>query len=71
MNFSDKFPNLPRVFIQPIMKYVRKPDVFWDLSPEEKERWIASTSEGRKAIEIEYRIREVDNIGMHPRTDAG
>jgi len=53
------------------MKYVRKPDVFWDLSPEEKERWIASTSEGRKAIEIEYRIREVDNIGMHPRTDAG
>jgi len=31
--------------------------LFWDLSPEEQERWKATTSEGRKAIEKEHRTR--------------
>ena len=29
--------------------------LFWVLSPEEQERWKATTSEGRKAIEKEHR----------------
>jgi hypothetical protein len=36
---------------------------FWTLSPEEQERWNATTSEGRKAIEKEYRTKSgLDNM---------
>jgi uncharacterized phage-associated protein len=45
---------------------------FWTLSPEEQERWNATTSEGRKAIEKEYRTKSgLDNMigrGQGPAT---
>jgi hypothetical protein len=39
----------------PKPKLERSTCLFWVLSPEEQERWKATTSEGRKAIEKEHR----------------
>ena len=43
------------VLAKPVLE--RSTCLFWVLSPEEQERWKATTSEGRKAIEKEHRTR--------------
>ncbi len=48
-------------FAKPVLE--RSTCFFWTLSPEEQERWNATTSEGRKAIEKEYRTKSgLDNM---------
>ena len=48
------------VLAKPVLE--RSTCLFWVLSPEEQERWKATTSEGRKAIEKEHRTRSgLDN----------
>ena len=48
------------VLAKPVLE--RSTCLFWILSPEEQERWKATTSEGRKAIEKEHRTRSgLDN----------
>ena len=55
----------------PKPKLERSTCLFWELSPEEKERWKATTSEGREAIEKEYRTRRgLDNVFAAEREPA-